>query len=128
MTKLLGSHRVLLHELKHSIRSYSTYEKNWDGYGGIAPTDETIKDALNFVKLLPKNIVLPYTGLSGDGEISLIWHAGKMVPLPFVHIGFTGNGKYSYYCQDRNGREYYEDDLVISSMLPKNLINIIKAL
>jgi len=111
-------------KLLYTIRSYSTYEKNWDGYEGVPPKNKTISDTTHFLKHLPDNIKLPYAGLSGDGEINLFWDKDSI----YIDIGFLGNNKFSYYARDNSGKEISGDDIVISDTLPTELINLIKTI
>jgi len=108
-------------KLFFSLRSYRSFENDWDGYGGQIPSDQTIEDSIKFIKLLPTNVLLPYAGLSGDGEISLFWDKNKI----FIDIGFRGNGQYSYYARLANGKEYFGSNLQLSSDLPSDLISIL---
>lgn len=113
---------IFLQKLHYSIRNYGTYEDNWDGYNGIPAKEETIRDALNFLKLLPSDIALPFSGLSGDGEINLFWDRDGI----FIDIGFTGDSQFSYFARDSKGKEFSGNYILISSSLPKDIINLIK--
>jgi len=111
-----------LENLFFSIRSYSTYQENWDGYSGKPPSAKTIKDTLYFLKQLPLDIPLPYSGLSGDGEISLFWDKNDI----FADLGFTGDGKYSYYARGMDGKEYHGNYIPLSSTLPEDFVKVLK--
>lgn len=111
-------------KLIYSIRTYSTYEKNWDGYEGVPPKNETINDTINFLKHLPGNTKLPYAGLSGDGEINLFWDEDNI----YIDIGFIGDNKFSYYARNKSGKEISGDDISISGTLPDELIRLIKTI
>ena len=110
--------------LNYSIRNYGAYEDNWDGYKGIPAKEETIKDAINFLKFLPRDAALPFSGLSGDGEINLFWDRGGI----YIDIGFIGDKKFSYYTRDEKGKEIFGDNILILTTLPSSLINLIKTI
>lgn len=114
-------HELDIQKLVYSIRNYGTYEHNWDSYEGKPASEKTIQDAINFIKKLPGSIKLPFTGLSGDGEINLFWDAEGI----FIDIGFIGDNKFSYYAKDANGKEYSGNYILISSTLPPDLIKLI---
>lgn len=103
------------------ISTYSTYPLNWDGYDGIAPSSETISDALSFIEKLPYGVVEPRPGVSGDGEISLFWENDDI----YIDIGFLGDGTYVLYARDSQDIEYFKDSIDLHSPLPTALLNLI---
>lgn len=111
-------------KLLFSLRSYNTFEDDWDGYGGKAASKETIDDVISFLKKLPTDFSLPYSGLSGDGEISLFWDKDCI----FIDIGFTGKHSYSYYARNSDGQEYFGNDIQISSGLSNDLVKTLRSI
>lgn len=103
------------------VNSYKSYPFNWDGYDGIAPSAETINDALSFIDKLPYGVIEPRPGVSGDGEISLFWENDDI----YIDIGFTGDGTYVLYARDNEGIEYFKDSINLNSPLPTALLNLI---
>jgi hypothetical protein len=116
--------KIDIQKLIFSIRTYSTFEVNWDGYNGKPPSNEAITDSINFLKRLPNNTAVPFSGLSGDGEISLFWDKSGV----FIDIGFTGGNKYSYYARTSDGKEFFGNYISIPSNLPLDLVNILKTI
>lgn len=103
------------------IIAYQSYPANWDGYDGISPSSDTINNTLLFLEKLPLGVAEPRPGLSGDGEVSLFWEKDDV----FVDIGFSGDGKYSFYAQDSQDIEYLKDNIDLNDPLPDALINLI---
>jgi len=103
------------------VSSYKTYPLNWDGYDGIAPSTETINDALSFIEKLPYGVIEPRPGVSGDGEISLFWENDDI----YIDIGFLGDGTYVLYARDSQDIEYFKDSIDLNSKLPTALLNLI---
>jgi hypothetical protein len=113
-----------MQKLIFSIRNYSTFEQNWDGYNGKPPTETTIKNSIDFLRQLPSNILVPFAGLSGDGEINLFWDINNI----FIDIGFTGDSKYSYYARNSHGEEFSGDYIAISDNIPLDLMQLLKTI
>lgn len=103
------------------IKSYQYYPANWDGYDGIPPSSDTVNNALSFIEKLPFNAKEPRPGVSGDGEISLFWENDDI----FVDIGFSGDGKYTFYARDNQAIEYFKDEIDLKDPLPEALLNLI---
>lgn len=111
-------------KLIFTLRSYRTFEKNWDGYGGKPANQGAVEDALDFLKLLPKHITLPYSGLAGDGEVDLIWDQENA----FIDLSFSGDKTYSFYARNSAGIEKFGDNTPLSNTPPTELIEIIQSL
>ncbi|OAD22246.1 exported protein [Candidatus Thiomargarita nelsonii] len=112
---------TLQQKVVEKLRSYLFYEKDWDGYGGVVPSEKAVEDAVDFIRKLPEKVVLPRPGLAGDGEVGLFW---KLEVL-FIDVGFLGDHTYSFYARDAEGKEYYGDDIPLNEDLPVGLINTI---
>jgi hypothetical protein len=69
------------------LRSYLFYEEDWDGYGGVVPSEKAVEDAVDFIRQLPEQVVLPRSGLAGDGEVGLFWKSEFL----FIDVGFLGD-------------------------------------
>lgn len=110
--------------LVYSIRSYRAYEDDWDGYGGKAPFNATVEDTITFLRLFPDKFAFPYSGLAGDGQISLFWKQDNI----FIELSFNGDGMYSCFARDSKGSDYYCDSVSVVDPLPIEIENIIKTI
>lgn len=103
-----------------TIRSFARYRADWDGYGGVAASEQTVRDAEAFYKLLaaagpaalPSHVVM-----AGDGEIMMLW---KSSPF-YLSISFFGDKALSFYGRDADGEEYFGDDLPLGNKLPPEI-------
>lgn len=105
--------------IKNEILSYLHYKEDWDGYGGIIPKEETVKDALHFLQWLNDSCVKVNLtpGLAGDGEISFFF---KMEHDAYIDIGFRGEGTYSLFIRTPSVAEYVGSDI---SLKDKKLLD-----
>lgn len=88
------------------IHNFGDLPFNWDGHGGIPPVKATIHDAVKMLQHMPR---LPSrVGVSGDGEISIIFDNTKM----FADFGVYGDGRYSAYVTDRSTQHYIDDEMI----------------
>lgn len=107
------------------LTSFSDLSDDWDGYGGRAPVDQAISDAISFVTSLAANhIVLPRPMLSGKGIVGLYWDRGEV----YVDIEFEGDKKYSYYAELQEGTPLCKEDLSVDEDIPAELIGILSAI
>lgn len=106
--------------IESKIRSYITFEKNWDGDGGIPCTKEAAEECLTFIHKL--KVIPSYTGLSGDGEIGLFFRGTSR----FIDIGFRGDGNYSFYSRCYNNIEYFGDNLPINEPIPDDVMKALQ--
>lgn len=108
-------------KLLKQIKDLDKLSYNWDGYNGVTPSTQTIKDVIKFIKLLPKNCVTPRLGVSNDGEIGLFWEGVEI----FIDVGFVGDFQYSYYISQGNKDNYEEffcDDIQINKKIEEHLL------
>ena len=61
--------------------------------------------------------VAPHISLADDGEVNFAWSADGM----WIDLGFYGTGTYSFYAQDKDGNEWFGDDIPVMSSLRKEL-------
>lgn len=80
-------------ELEDIVKSYAELLPEWDGYHGETPKEETIKEALHFITLIPEEHKLPRTSVAGDGEVIFYWQYGQEL---YLELGFYGEDIYSY--------------------------------
>lgn len=71
-------------ELINELMRYEMLPRDWDGEGGLAPTRETIRNAISFLDGLAPDISLPKTMVEGDGEAALYWESAN----GYLEVGF----------------------------------------
>ena len=100
-----------------TIESYTSLIADWDGYGGIAPSDEIVATAIELLKeFKTENFEKPKTMLSGSGEIGLYWKNDLM----YIEISIDEPKNYSLYIEE--GTAYSgKADINISDKLPEEL-------
>lgn len=87
------------------------------------PLDAAFDDATEFVKSwVDRAIRIPDIGIADDGEVNFLWkHEGIHVDL-----GFYGDGTFSYYARDSEGKEITGDDVPARKGLTAELVRIIR--
>ncbi|MBD1995095.1 hypothetical protein H6G00_00435 [Leptolyngbya sp. FACHB-541] len=105
------------------IRVLGTYKAGWTGPESVGPTRQTVEHAEEFARYLFSlgAIHVPYISASEDGEINFYWKRDGFT----LDLGFTGNGCYSYYACLPAGEEMIEDEAVLGTPLPKEIVNLI---
>lgn len=97
------------------LRSTPEYER-WPGADW--PIQAAFLDASKFTERLPATMkTTPYISLSDDGEVNFAWSRDGMR----IDLGFYGSGTYSFYGRDKEGKEWFGDDISVASPLPKEL-------
>lgn len=110
-------------EKKDNLRAYlkalTELEEGWDGYSGVAASNESYLGSLSFLdKFLSFNqeqqysLIFPQAMLASDGEISLYWEKDNN----YLEIILTDNNSY-YYFYDSIDNSFGEDDLKIDNGL-----------
>jgi hypothetical protein len=89
------------------IKSYLNLPQNWDGYEGVTPSQSTANEAIAFLKKIPKSLLPSRAGVTGDGEICLIWDKENI----FVDLGFIGEGNFFYFMNYVDGKILGEGSL-----------------
>lgn len=88
------------------------------------PQERAFDDAEAFVEAWSSNALrTPDVGLADDGEVNFLWEGAGM----HVDLGFYGNGTFSYYAKDGDGKEYTDDGVPAHVGLPTDLLAILKA-
>ncbi len=113
-----------LDKLIGQLYEYLNLKNDWDGYGGVAPTEKTINDVIQFVKTLPQYILLPEPMVAGSGFVGLYWDKKDI----YAEIGFEGDGTFWCYGEDNEGNETGEDRLRLGDDLPPNLLKMLESL
>lgn len=104
--------------------SFLSLEKGWDGFSGESPSDEAVKNAIEFIQKLNTGLNTAIPMLSSDGEIGLFWRD----QYNYIDIGFYGDGKYSLYASLSNGEELLMDDVNVDEELNEKLVSALSEL
>ena len=80
------------------------------------PNRRAFFDAIRFAKSLRGMDLRPTISVADDGELNFLWDSGTL----HVDLGFYGDGSYSYYARDGEGKEFFGDN-VPCSHLPSDL-------
>jgi hypothetical protein len=113
-----------LNKLIAQLLDYLNLKEDWDGYGGVAPTQKAVNDTIQVVKTLPEIIPLPYPMLAGSGVIGLYWDNKEI----YAEIGFEGDGTFWCYAEAAFGNEAGKDSIPVGNELPAEFLNIVKLL
>lgn len=98
--------------IRSKILSYFTLPEgpvgtDFAGNDILNPSHRTVREALQFVDLLPRWTPLPTVGRADDGEINFFWRRTGV----FIDVGFYGDGNLYYLARidaldlDRDGME-----------------------
>lgn len=86
-------------KLHARLLSYLALTDDWDGYGAAPPSIDAVLDAVAFLVMRPRDILLPFPQIASDGEVGLYWRTGKV----HAEVGFYGDGDLSYYARYTSG-------------------------
>lgn len=65
------------------------HQPNWDGYGAVPVSEDTVRNARAFLRALPAGIPVPSLGAEPDGSITMDWHRAPRHMLS-VSVGTDG--------------------------------------
>ncbi len=105
-------------ELINTIEALAKLDEDWDGYGSIGPTRDTIESTKHLIRELPEDCELPRISLCGEGELTLVWEAlnGKVlltVEDRVLHL----------LVKRKKGRNFYLDNVSYASgAIPQNIL------
>jgi hypothetical protein len=69
-------------------------ESNWDGYDALPVTQDTLRNAYQFLESMPSDIPAPSIGAEPDGDLTLEWHRAPRRTLS-VSVSAEGDLHYS---------------------------------
>lgn len=90
---------TLQEELIGEIRGLNLLKADWDGEGAAAPSVQSIKEAVSFVRLL-NDIALPEPMLLASGHTALYWNEGNL----YADIEFLGDGRIAYFIKNNGDK------------------------
>lgn len=95
-------------------------EQKWPGADW--PDKEAFLDAGRFTEQLPVPMkAAPHISLADDGEVNFAWSRDEMR----IDLGFYGTGTYSFYARGQDGKEWFGDDIAVTSPIPKELLAVL---
>lgn len=108
----------LFDKVERSLFDYKNLEEGWDGYDGIAASDETISSALVILSEIKNSgLKAPSPMLSSSGTIGFYWDKDSS----YVQINIKPGDMYFEYIEE--GDKYYgEDNKQITDPLSEKLI------
>ncbi len=80
-------------KLHAELLAYLDLPEGWNGYEGEPASFDAVIDAIDFLKMRPDDIPLPYPQIAPDGEVGLYWRVDEV----YAEVGFYGDGECSYY-------------------------------
>lgn len=83
------------------MRRWTALSDNWDGQGASAPLEQSVKEAVAFVRMLTPGIPLPDPMVHANGRAGLFWQEGQL----YADLEFLGDGRMAYYIE-RNGDKH----------------------
>ena len=80
-------------ELIGEVRSWALWNENWDGEGAKVPVESSLREAVNFVRLIKSEQLLPDAMLFASGRSGLYWHESGL----YADLEFLGDGRIAYF-------------------------------
>lgn len=106
------------------LRSFLALKYDWDGYGGITPTPETIHRAMTLLEQIRSfNLKAPKAMVSGEGDVSLYWQMDDL----YIEANIDEDNVFSYLIDDKKhpyGSEDSPKDLMACTELLDALLSI----
>jgi len=97
------------------LNQFSKVQNNWDGYGAKTPNENAIKNAMNFLRLLPagyqKMLNLEEVNITPYGTIVMEWYKDEK---HFISIEI-GNSKIGFFSETPDGENPLEQSIEFTS-------------
>ena len=77
------------------MRRWAALSDDWDGQGASAPLEQSVKEAVAFIRMLAPGIPLPDPMVHANGRAGLFWQEGQM----YADLEFLGDGRMAYYIE-----------------------------
>ena len=78
-------------------------EPNWDGFGALAVTNDTLRNAYIFLENMPLGCPRPSIGAEPDGHLTLEWYRS---PRRTLSVSITPDGQLHYAALFGPNRKY----------------------
>lgn len=99
-------------------------EANWDGYGALPISEDTIKNCVIIIDALPRHVPVPDIIPEPNGDVGLDWIKGKQE----LSISVDSNENVSYAFISADGDEMYGAGKLNGRYLPKIFIDTLNAI
>jgi len=114
------NNKLSLCKIERELESYLQLEDGWDGYGGEAPSKDSVFAAIGFLKKVKESgYKLPKPMVSGDGEVGLYWDYADC----YIDVGFEELGEMTFYAKDSYGE--WGEDHPLSVGIPHHLREVL---
>ena len=109
--------------LAREIKSYAQLKPDWDGYGGRAPAQVDIDNAVDFLMSL-RGGDIPRPMVAGDGDVGFTWRTESA----YLEIGFCDEGQISFYGKTPDGGEAWGDNDYAKEGVPAKLRELLESI
>lgn len=94
------------------VRRYASFPDGWDGPRSVKPSNACVAASIEFMRVYPAGLPVPTPMITSSGEIGFYWNeAGG-----YADISFDSEGFGSFYGQNRDGVDTYDERLTIRSL------------
>lgn len=108
---------------QRELCSYLDLPEDWDGYGGEAPVERAIYDAMEILGACAGlHLPSPRAMVSSSGEVGLYWRD----EAAYGEIRFPGDGTFYYLAEKPGVGEIGGEDLLVTGGLPEELIAFLR--
>jgi hypothetical protein len=96
-------------------------QADWDGYGAVGITRETIAQAERVLRSLPLGTSRPSIGAESDGQVTLEWHAA---PNRTLSVSVSSDGSLHYAALLGSARQFGTEAFV--GQFPRNILALVR--
>lgn len=82
------------------LRRYVFLDENWDGEGAVKPNPKSLSSAIEFSRLLVRNIQVPEPIMNANGIAGLYWKNKSL----YAELNFLSDGRIAYFIQRKNDK------------------------
>gem|GEM_PF-6755469 len=111
---------VKLEKAKARLGELAKKEAGWKGAESVSMTESVYNATELFLQNYYSigNMIEPFIGLDGDGDVTLFWKDGNIV----IDLSISEDKEYSYFARLRNGKTFSSDQTPVSEPLPLQVL------
>lgn len=111
---------VKLEKAKARLGELARKEAGWKGVESVSMTESVYNSTELFLQNYYSigNMIEPFIGLDGDGDVTLFWKDGNIV----IDLSISEEKEYSYFARLRNGKTYSSDQTPVSEPFPSQIL------
>jgi hypothetical protein len=98
---------------REKIEEFARMPENWDGYGALRMSIETIQNALSMLEKLPHDVPMPDMTPNPNGTLSFEWES----PVGIGHLEI-GRTRFSFYIKPRDSGQPILSDWQVGEPSP----------